>query len=204
MTDAAPKLDRLRDEWSVPDGVTYLNHGSFGPSPRPVLDAQAEWTRRLEQNPMGFLLHECEKALERSLDKIAKFVGASRGNLVFVDNATFAMNIVAASVELQAGDEVLLNNHEYGAVLRIWRRRCQESGARLVVVELPDSPTTHEAIVQRLFEAVSDRTKLIVVSHVTSPTALVLPVEEICRRARERGIVTCVDGLRRCCTIPKS
>jgi isopenicillin-N epimerase len=194
MTRSVANLEPLRDNWSFPDGVTYLNHGSFGPSPKPVLDAQAEWTRRLEQNPMGFLLHECEEALETSLARLAKFVGTSRGSLVFVDNATFAMNIVAASVDLQAGDEVLLNNHEYGAVLRIWRRRCQAAGAKLVVVELPDPPTTPEAIVERLFESASDRTKLIVVSHVTSPTALVFPVEEICRRARERGILTCIDG----------
>ena len=167
MTDSAKKLVSPGEAWSFPVGVTYLNHGSFGPSPKPVLDAQVEWTRRLEQNPMGFLLHECEDALEASLGNLAKFVGASRGNLVFVDNATFAMNIVAASVQLQPGDEVLLNDHEYGAVLRIWRRRCQDAGARLVVAELPDPPTSHEAIVERLFESVSGRTKLIVISHVT-------------------------------------
>jgi isopenicillin-N epimerase len=204
MTDSVKKLDSSGDAWSFPDGVTYLNHGSFGPSPQPVLDAQAEWTRRLEQNPMGFLLHECEEALEASLEKLAKFAGASRGNLVFVDNATFAMNVVAASVELEPGDEVLLNDHEYGAVLRIWRRRCQDAGARLVVAQLPDPLTSHEAIVERLFESVSDRTKLIVISHVTSPTALVFPVEEVCRRARERGIVTCVDGPHALATIDVS
>lgn len=204
MRDSAKKLVSPGDAWSFPDGVTYLNHGSFGPSPKPVLDAQAEWTRRLEQNPMGFLLHECEDALEASLERLAKFVGASRGSLVYVDNATFAMNIVAASVELQSGDEVLLNDHEYGAVLRIWRRRCQDAGAKLVVADLPDPPTSHEAIVERLFESVSGRTKLIVISHVTSPTALVLPVEEVCRRARERGIVTCVDGPHALATIDVS
>ncbi|MDA0590627.1 MAG: aminotransferase class V-fold PLP-dependent enzyme [Planctomycetota bacterium] len=201
MRDSAKKLVSPGSAWSFPDGVTYLNHGSFGPSPKPVLDAQVEWTRRLEQNPMTFLIHECEDALEASLGSLAKFVGTSRGNLVFVDNATFAMNIVAASVELQPGDEVLLNDHEYGAVLRIWRRRCQDAGARLVVAELPDPPTSHDAIVERLFESVSDRTRLIVISHVTSPTALVLPVEEVCRRARERGIVTCVDGPHALATI---
>lgn len=180
--------------WSLPDQVTYLNHGSFGPSPLPVREAFARWTDRLEQNPMGFFLHECEEALEDSLQKLAEFTGTSRGNLVFVDNATFAMNIAAASVDLAAGDEVLLNDHEYGAVRRIWRNRCQQTGSRLVVSDLPATLNSHEEIVERLFESVTERTRVIVVSHVTSPTALVFPIEEICRRARERGILTCVDG----------
>ena len=192
------------DLWSLPDAVTYLNHGSFGPSPKPVREAFANWTDRLEQNPMGFFLHECEEALEESLQKLAGFVGTSRGNLVFVDNATFAMNIAAASVELEADDEVLLNDHEYGAVRRIWRHRCQQTRARLVVAELPATLNSAEEIVERLFESVSEKTKVIVVSHVTSPTALVFPVEEICRRARERGILTCVDGPHALATVDVS
>lgn len=190
--------------WSLPDAVTYLNHGSFGPSPKPVREAFADWTDRLEQNPMGFFLHECEEALEDSLQKLAGFIGTSRGNLVFVDNATFAMNIAAASVELEPGDEILLNDHEYGAVRRIWRHRCQQTGARLVVAELPATLNSDEEIVERLFESVSNKTRVIVVSHVTSPTALVFPVEEICRRARERGIVTCVDGPHALATVDVS
>jgi len=169
-----------------------------------VREAFAAWTDRLEQNPMGFFLHECEEALEESLQKLARFIGTSRGNLVFVDNATFAMNIAAASVELGPGDEVLLNDHEYGAVRRIWRHRCQQTGARLVVAELPATLNSGEEIVERMFESVSEKTKVIVVSHVTSPTALVFPVEEICGRARERGILTCVDGPHALATVDVS
>ncbi|MFP6762496.1 MAG: aminotransferase class V-fold PLP-dependent enzyme [Planctomycetaceae bacterium] len=197
-------LDELRTAWSFSADVTYLNHGSFGPSPQLVLDAQAEWTRVLERNPMEFLLHKCEAELEKSLKSLADFLGTTRGNLVFVDNATFAMNIVSASVKLEPGDEVLLNDHEYGAVVRIWRQRCRETGARLVVAGLPVESLTQDSIVEQLFESVSDRTRLIVVSHVTSPTALVLPVEEICRRARERGIRTCIDGPHALATVDVS
>lgn len=192
------------DCWSLPGGVTYLNHGSFGPSPRAVRESFSKWTARLEQNPMGFLLHECEDALENSLEKLAGFTGTGRGNLVFVDNATFAMNIVAASVDLEPGDEVLLNDHEYGAVRRIWQHRCRQTGARMVVAELPPTLKSHEETTERLFESVSDRTKIIVASHVTSPTALVFPVEEICRRARERGILSCIDGPHALATVDVS
>ncbi len=201
VTVNSPQPDK---QWSLSRDVTYLNHGSFGPSPKPVREAFAAWTDRLEQNPMGFFLHECEEALEDSLQKLAGFVGTSRGNLIFVDNATFAMNIAAASVELEPGDEVLLNDHEYGAVRRIWRHRCQQTGARLVVAELPASLKSDEDIVERLFESVSEKTKVIVVSHVTSPTALIFPVEAICRRARERRILTCVDGPHALATVDVS
>jgi len=201
---SAQTIDDLRSAWSFPESVTYLNHGSFGPSPHAVLEAHSDWTERLERNPMGFLLHEYEAELDQSLKLLAEFLGTGRGNLIFVDNATFAMNIVASSVPLKAGDEVLVNDHEYGAVVRIWRRRCQESGARLVVASLPTEQLDHDSLVEHLFDSVSDRTRLIVVSHVTSPTALVLPVAEICRRARQCGIETCIDGPHALATVDVS
>src|SRR4051794_19940965 len=115
-----------RSDWSIPDGVTYLNHGSFGPAPRVVQDARTEWTRRLESQPMDFYLRQLEPALDQSMDCLSKLVGAESRDMVFVDNATVAMNIVAENIGLKAGDEVLLNDHEYGAVFRIWRRKCEQ------------------------------------------------------------------------------
>ncbi|NQV25732.1 MAG: aminotransferase class V-fold PLP-dependent enzyme [Rhodopirellula sp.] len=143
---------------------------------------------------MNFFLREMEPALEASLSVLADFVGTSRSHLIFVDNATFGMNVVAASTRLAADDEVLINDHEYGAVTRLWRRTCQQRKARLVTCELPAGFTDPDAIVENLYAGVTPRTKLIVVSHVTSPTALVMPVDEICRRAKELGIPVCIDG----------
>jgi isopenicillin-N epimerase len=143
---------------------------------------------------MNFFIREMEPALEDSLSVLANFVGTSRGNLVFVDNATFGMNIVAASTRLDTNDEVLINDHEYGAVTRLWRRTCQQAGARLVTCEMPAADLDHESIVESIFARVTSRTKLIVVSDVTSPTALVMPVEEICQQAKEVGIPVCIDG----------
>ena len=183
-----------RGLWNLPEDVAYLNHGSFGPSPIVVQESYECWSRQLEQQPMNFFLREMELALEEALSLLADFVGTSRGNLVFVDNATFGMNIVAASTRLEAEDEVLVNDHEYGAVTRLWRRTCQQSGARLVTSELPEQITDRESLVESLFARVTPHTRLIVVSHVTSPTAVVFPVEEICRRAKELEIPVCIDG----------
>jgi isopenicillin-N epimerase len=195
MTEpSATEPSPCRSLWNLPDDVAYLNHGSFGPSPIVVQESYERWTRQLEQQPMNFFLREMEPALEESLAVLADFVGTSRGNLVFVDNATFGMNIVAASTRLDTDDEVLVNDHEYGAVTRLWRRTCQQAGARLVTCELPASDFNSESIVESVFARVTSRTKLIVVSHVTSPTALVMPVEEICSRAKELGIPVCIDG----------
>ena len=191
---SAAERSPWRRLFSLPDNVAYLNHGSFGPSPIVVQESYERWTRRLEQQPMNFFLREMEPAFEDALSVLANFVGASRGNLIFVDNATFGMNIVAASTRLETDDEVLINDHEYGAVTRLWRRTCQQAGARLVTCELASPVTDPAAIVEQLFARVTSRTKLIVVSHVTSPTALVMPVEEICRRAKEPGIPVCIDG----------
>ena len=130
-----------RTEWSIPEDVTYLNHGSFGPAPRVVQEAREEWSRRLERQPMDFYLKQMEPALDQAMDCLGRFVGADPRDMAFVDNATVAMNVVAENVGLKAGDEVLLNDHEYGAVFRIWRRKCEQAGARVVTCpswEIPD------------------------------------------------------------------
>jgi isopenicillin-N epimerase len=190
---ARPEID-WRSEWSLDPDVTYLNHGSFGPSPVVVQEKCREWTERLERQPMDFLIRQMEPALENSLARLSNFVGTSRNSLVFVDNATMAMNIVAASVRLDSDDEVLLTNHEYGAVQRLWKRRCLQNGARVTLAELPCPLGDPAEVVDAIFAVATSRTKLIVVSHVTSPTAVILPVEAICRRARELGIPVCIDG----------
>ncbi len=195
-------MSGFRNLWSIRPGVTYLNHGSFGPSPRSVIAARQEWIERLESEPMDFFVRQMEGHLERARRRLGEMVGTSAENLIFVDNATFGMNIVAASFPLATGDEVLATNHEYGAVLRIWRERCQKVGAKLVVQKLPEEFLSVEEVVAALFAGVTERTRLIVVSHITSPTALILPVEEICRRANERGICVCIDGPHALAAVP--
>jgi isopenicillin-N epimerase len=181
-------------EWDRTEGIVYLNHGSFGRAPRTVLQAQARWIGELQRDPVDFYTRRLDSLLDSAAARMASFVGCRPGDLVFVPNATVAMNIVAGNFPLEAGDEVLLNQHEYGAVQRIWRERTALAGARVVVARVPEPLTSPDEIVDALFSSITSRTRLIVVSHVTSPTALVFPVEAICARAKALGIAVCIDG----------
>lgn len=187
-------MQATREDWTLRPGVCYLNHGSFGPSPAIVQKARAEWTARLESQPMDFFVRELDPALAQARERLGRFVGAHGDNLIFVENATAAMNIVAASFALSPGDEVLLNDHEYGAVLRIWERICRQRGAAVRVARLPCPLESQQQLVDSLFSQATPRTRLVVFSHVTSPTAIVFPAEQICHRAREQGLATCIDG----------
>lgn len=188
MTDDFARL------WNLDPDTVYLNHGSFGPSPNDVRAAREEWSAMLERQPMRFFCQEMEELLETTADELARFLNTKAARLALVDNATVAMNIVAASVDLQPGDEVLLTDHEYGAVRNIWQERCRTTGGRLVTATLPFPVTSRSETVAAVENAVTEQTKVIVVSHVTSPTAVILPVREICQAARKRGITTVVDG----------
>jgi isopenicillin-N epimerase len=176
------------------EDTTYFNHGSFGPPPEPVRQARAEWQARLDRQPMDFLVRQLEPAWHDARCRLASFVGTSPENLVFSTNATAAMNVVAASFPLAPGDEVLLNDHEYGAVRRIWDRACRRAGAEVKVAAFPQPMESAEQVVDSLFAAATGRTRLVVVSHITSPTAIILPVQAICREARRRGLAVCIDG----------
>lgn len=195
-------VSSIHSDWLLDPPIIYLNHGSFGPSPRVVQQARQAWTEMLERQPMDFFVRRMEGHLEEAAARLGRFVSADPADLCFVDNATTAMNVVADSVPLRAGDEVLLTNHEYGAVMRIWRRACERREARSVVARLPDPLTSQDAIVDAVFAAVTPRTRVIVVSHVTSPIAVILPVEAICRRARARGIAVCIDGPHAVAMVP--
>ena len=183
------------DAWKLRSDTIYLNHGSFGPPPEPVRLAQVEWKRRLDEQPMDFYVRQYEPAWLAARARLAAWLGADANNLTFVENATYGMNVVAQSFPLAPGDEVLLNDHEYGAVVRIWQRACRKAGTVAPrIAKIPVPITSVEQVVEALFAEVTDRTKLIVVSHVTSATAVILPVAEICRRAAARGIAVCIDG----------
>jgi len=184
----------MKQEWTLDLSVTYLNHGSYGPSPRVVQQAQQQWTELLERNPQAFFGRRLETEIAAVDQRLADFVGCPAADLVCTNNATFGMNVVARSMPLAADDEILVTTHEYGAVKRIWQMLARTQGARMVQAPLPEPFVDTDSVVEQLFEFVTPRTRLIVVSHVTSPTALVLPVREICQRARENGIATCVDG----------
>jgi isopenicillin-N epimerase len=166
-------------EFLLDRDLTFLNHGSYGACPAPVFERYQELQRELERNPVEFLGRRFAQLTGEARAALAAFVGARADDLVFVPNATSGLNAVIRSLPLEPGDEVLTTRHEYGAVARTW----EFVGAQLVYAE-PDE----------LAGAIGPRTKAVSVSHITSPTALVLPVEEICAAAREAGVLSIVDG----------
>lgn len=186
--------DAFARHWDIQAGCTYLNHGSFGPSPIVVQQRRSELLHELNSQPMEFLVRQCPQRLEEAAQSLGQFLNGVPDRFAFVPNATAAMNVVAANVELQPGDEVLLTDHEYGAVVRIWGQRCRQSKARTVLARLPIPVTSDEEIVDAIFQSVTPQTRVLVVSHLTSPTALILPVQKICRRAKEAGLLTVIDG----------
>ncbi len=179
--------------WDLDPNTTYLNHGSFGPSPLVVRQVREEWSAKLERQPMRFFCRQMEEELHHAAEHLAKFLHTKAARLALVDNATIAMNVVADGVDLQPGDEVLLTDHEYGAVRNIWNRKCQQTGAKVVTVQLP-FPLNDDGVVDAISDAISENTRIIVVSHVTSPTAAILPVKRICQLAKQRGVLTAIDG----------
>jgi isopenicillin-N epimerase len=184
-----------RSQWSIRADTIYLNHGSFGPLPREVYQCQLAWQQHLASQPMDFFVRQFEPAWIAARQQLGDFVGTRAENLVFIENSTAAMNTVASTFPLGPEDDVLLTDHEYGAVCRIWRRACQLAGAaEPQVARLPARIESADQVVDSIFASTTPRTRLVVVSHVTSPTAIILPIKRICQEARRRGIATCVDG----------
>jgi isopenicillin-N epimerase len=199
---ASPNPDHWSDAWSLRPGVTFLNHGSFGLVPRAVQFERQKWQQRLYSEPVDFFVRQMEAELSLVAKRLGGLIGAPPRDLVFVDNATVGMNIVAQSLALKPGDQILLTDHEYGAVRRIWQKRCDQTGAKLVIQALPEPLNSAAAVVDQLFSAVTPQTKLIVFSQISSPTAVILPAKEICQRAREARIPTCIDGPHSLATLP--
>lgn len=190
----APSAEELRPLFLLDERIAFLNHGSFGATPRSVMDAAFAWQLEQEREPVQFIDKRLDHALDGARERLARLVDCPMDDLVFVTNATIGLNIVIRSLDLQPGDEILTTDHEYGALMLSWEHYCRKAGATLVRQGLPLPWERPEEIVDRLFAGVTERTKVIFFSHITSPTALTLPAELICARARELGILTMVDG----------
>lgn len=175
-------------------GITFLNHGSYGACPRPVFEGYQRWQRTLEEDPVDFFARRFRPLMASARAQLADFIGAQADDVVFVPNTTHGMNIIARSLELQPGDEVLSTNHEYGAVERAWRYACRQRGAHYIAQPIPLPVTDPEQLVEAIWAGVTPHTRVISISHITSFTALIFPVAEVCRRAREAGIFCVVDG----------
>jgi isopenicillin-N epimerase len=183
-----------RADFLLDPDLVFLNHGSFGAVPRQVMDHHQRLQREMERNPVEWLGRRAEELMGEARRRLGGFVGAQPDDLVFFPNPTTAVNMVVRNLRLQPGEQVVTTDHEYGAMDRTWRKYCAEVGAEYIRVPIPLPVSTAADFVERVWAAVTPATKVLFLSHLTSATALVFPVEELCRRARQAGILTIVDG----------
>lgn len=182
------------DAWSLDPSVTFLNHGSFGACPRVVLEKQLEYQRELEREPVDYLVRRIAPLIDENRGELAKLVGADPADMVFVQNATAGVNSVVRSLDFQPGDEILVTAHDYNACRNVIRYVAERTGAVVVEVPLPLPITSPQQIVDSVLERVTKRTRLAMIDHITSPTALVFPIEQLVRELDQRGVDTLVDG----------
>ena len=207
-------MTSYRHHFLLDPDVIFLNHGSFGATPRPVFETYQYWQRQLENQPVQFLEHQLPPLLADARQALGDLVNASAADLVFIPHATFGVNVVANSLELAPGDEVLSTDHEYGACVNVWSYHSARKGYHFINQpislaesfdptrepwrkEFSQSPTPipqSPAIIDQLWSGVTSRTKAIFISHITSSTAQLWPVQQICSRAAAAGILTIIDG----------
>jgi len=184
----------MRQHWTLDPNIVFLNHGSFGACPRVVLEAQASLRERMERQPVDFFARDWWGLVDEARIKVAAFVGADPADMVFVRNATEGVNAVLRSFPLQAGDEVLVTDHEYLACRFALDYAAKQAGAKVVVAQIPFPGTTQDAVVDALTSAVTERTRLALVDHVTSQTGLVFPIARIVEALSKKGVAVLVDG----------
>lgn len=180
--------------WPLDPAVTFLNHGSFGSCPLAVQEFQHELRGRIERQPVQFFVRDLEELLDWARIRLAKFLGGKAENLVFVPNATSGVNAVLRSLDFEPGDELLVTNHEYNACRNALDYVAQRTGAKVVVAKIPFPLGSTEEVIEAVMGAVTWRTRLALLDHVTSQTGLVLPIEFLVRELNARGVDTLVDG----------
>src|SRR5215212_6646299 len=191
---SAPEPSKFRQLWPLAPGTVFLNHGSFGACPRHLLELQGTLRQQMEAEPVQFLWRRYEERLEPSRCALATFVGAEPRDLVFVTNATTAVNAVVRSLKLRPGDELLTTNHDYNACHNVMIEAARRARAKLVIVRVPFPLKGPSQVVEAVLGSVTRRTRLAMIDHVTSDTAVIFPIARIVRELDALGVDTLVDG----------
>jgi isopenicillin-N epimerase len=191
---AAPDAVAFKREFLLDPRVTFLNHGSFGACPEPVMQVFQAWQRELEREPVEFLLRRATGLVRESREALAAYVGCGADDLVLFPNATHAMNAAARSLPLGEGDRIVTTDHEYGAMDILWRFVAERTGAHVVQCALPVPLRSPDDVVTAFESVMDESVRVVSLSHITSPTGLVLPIEDICRLARAAGATIVIDG----------
>lgn len=184
----------MKDLFLFNQNITFLNHGSFGACPTPIFDDYRKWQLKLEQNPVQFITKEGPKQLALSRAALAQYINCHMDDLVYMTSPSTAMNTVIRSISLKEGDEVLTTDQEYGPMDRTWEYYCKQSGATYKRQSIPLPLTTKEDFLTAFWSGLTSKTKVVFLSHITSQTALIFPIKEICIKAKELGIKTIIDG----------
>lgn len=184
----------IRSRFLLEPGIAFLNHGSFGTIPRDVYAVADDWRRRFEVNPDRFIRETLPPVLREAVGRIAPFFKARAEDMVFVDNATAGVNTILRSLNFAAGDEILSTDHAYGAVANTMRYVATRTGAAAVFAEVPMPASGADPIFTAITSRFTPRTRLLVIDHITSATALIFPVQRLAAFARARGVRVLVDG----------
>jgi len=184
----------MREFFLLNPDIIFLNHGSFGACPKPVFEEYQRWQLELERQPVEFLGRRFNDLMRAAREALGTFVGAEADDVTYVTNATVGLNIVARSLKLRPGDEVLTTDHEYGALDRTWRFLCTKQGAQYIRQPVSVPIRSAEEVIETIWSGVTDRTRVLFISHITSPTAITLPIKPLIDRARKAGIISIVDG----------
>lgn len=196
-------MSTLADQFLLNKEIHFLNFGSFGACPKPVFEKYQAWQRVLEAEPVQFIAFDGPEYLSKSREALAQFLYCpDKDDLVYVTNPSFAVNIIAKNFPLAPGDEILATDIEYGACDRTWDYHCAKKGAKYIRQHITLPVTTQEQFINDLFKGYNEKTKAIFISHITSATALIFPVEAICAKAKSLGLVTIVDGAHAPAQVP--
>ncbi len=184
----------MKNEFLLRNDITFLNHGSFGACPKKVFEKYQQYQKDFESQPVEYFARKSANMIEKARKDLAEYIGTEKENLVFVKNATTAVNIFAKSINLKIGDEVLASNHEYGALNRMWEIMSKDKGFtyKKSTVKLPVSDK--KTFINDFISDISEKTKVIFLSHISAPSAIIFPIEEICEYAKSKNIITIIDG----------
>ena len=184
----------MKSQFLLDSNITFLNHGSFGACPKPIFEEYQRFQMELETEPVYFIQKKAAGYLKIAKERLAKYINCNANDFFFTPNPTFAVNTIMRSLHLESGDEILSTNHEYGAMDRIWNFYCKKSGAKFIRQNISLPVVSKEQILEEFWSGYTSKTKIVFLNQISSCTALIFPVKEICDKARELGLITIIDG----------
>ena len=187
-------MKNYKDLFLLNPDITYLNHGSFGACPKEIMDKYFDFQLKLENQPIDFLDNTIKDELKNARGALSSYVDCNSKDLVFFPNPSTALNMVIKSLKINKGDEILTTNHEYGALIKTWKFICNKNSAKYIEFNPTLPLSTKDDFLTNFFNKITNKTKIIFISHIASSTAVIFPIQEICEEARKRGIISIIDG----------